>query len=86
MQTTISLPDNLTQAVKKQIKAGKFSSPEAFVRSAVQIYLRIQEGKFSWEILATPFRTYAKQKKMTEANILDAVEKGRRDKTSKNSK
>ena len=44
------------------------------------------EGEVSWEILAAPFRVYAKQKKLTEQDILRIVEKGRHVKSSKNSK
>lgn len=84
--TTFSLPQNLAQEVNKQLKKGKFASPSAFVRSAVQTYLRLQTGKLSWDMLATPFRMYAKQKKLTEADILKIVAKGRRVKTSKNNK
>lgn len=84
--TTFSLPQNLAQEVNEQLKKGKFSSPSAFIRSAVQTYLQLQTGKLSWEILATPFRIYAKQKKMTETDILRIVAKGRRVKTSKNNK
>ena len=87
MQTTvISLPENLEQQVEKQLKEGKFTSRSEFISSAVRTYLRLREGQLSWEILATPFRTYAKQEKLTEADILKIVKKGRRVKASKNSK
>lgn len=84
--TTVSLPTYLAQEVNRQIKKGKFTSRSQFIRSAIQTYLRLQDGQLSWEILATPFRAYAKQKKLTEADILKIVEKGRRAETLKNSK
>lgn len=85
--TTISLPKNLVQEMEKQIDKGKFTSRSEFIRSAVRTYLLFQKGELSWEILAAPFRSFAKKKKLTEEDILMAVEKGRkRDKHSKNSK
>lgn len=83
--TTISLPKNLAQEMEKQIEGGKFTSRSEFIRSAVRTYLTFQKGELSWEILVAPFRAYAKQKGLKEKDILDVVEKGRRDKTPKNS-
>ena len=83
--TTISLPKNLAQEVEKQIEEGKFTSRSEFIRSAVRTYLLFQKGQLSWEVLATPFRAYARQKKLTEANILMVVKKGRRGNASKSS-
>lgn len=83
--TTISLPKNLAQEMEKQIEGGKFTSRSEFIRSAIRTYLTFQKGELSWEVLATPFRAYAKQKGLKEKDILDEVEEGRRDKTSKNS-
>ena len=85
MQTTISLPRNLAQEVEKQVKKGTFRTPSEFVSSAVKTLLSLQKGELTWETLASPFRTYAKQKKLTEKDVLQAVMKGRRAKTSKNS-
>lgn len=84
--TTISFPKNLVQEVEKQIAQGRFTSRSEFIRSAVKTYLLFQKGELSWEILAGPFRAYAKQKKLTEEDILRIVEKGRHVKTSQNSK
>lgn len=81
--TTISLPKNLAQEMEEQIKEGKFSSRSEFIRSAVRTYLTFQKGELSWEVLATPFRAYAKQKRLTEGDILRAVEKGRHGKSQK---
>lgn len=75
--TTISLPKNLAREMEKQINEGKFTSRSEFIRSAVRTYLLFQEGKLSWEILATPFRSFAKKSKLSEKDILEAVEKGR---------
>ncbi len=75
--TTISLPKNLAQEVEKQIEEGKFTSRSEFIRSAVKAYILLQKGQLSWEILATPFRAYARKKKLTEKDLLKAVEKGR---------
>ena len=84
--TTISLPENLATEMEKQIGKGKFASKSEFIRSAVRTYLLFQEGKLSWEILAAPFRSFAKKNRLAERNILEAVEKGRsRGKKSKNS-
>lgn len=83
--TTISLPENLSKEMDRKIKEGQFSSRSEFIRSAVRTYLTFQKGELSWEVLATPFRAYAKQKGLKEKDILDVIEKGRRDKTSKNS-
>lgn len=83
--TTISLPKNLAQEMEKQIEGGKFTSRSEFIRSAIRTYLTFQKGELSWEVLAAPFRAYAKQKGLKEKDILDEVEEGRRDKTSKNS-
>ncbi|KKQ35012.1 MAG: hypothetical protein US51_C0019G0005 [Microgenomates group bacterium GW2011_GWA2_37_6] len=85
MQTTISLPKNLAQEVENQVKKGPFRTPSDFVNSAVKIFLSLQQGQATWEILAAPFRFYAKQKKLTEKDILQTVMKGRRAKSSKNS-
>lgn len=81
--TTISLPKNLAEEVEKQIEAGRFTSRSEFIRSAVRTYLLFQKGELSWEVLAAPFRAYAKQKKLTERDVLEIVEKGRRGKSSK---
>lgn len=84
--TTISLPKKLAKEMEKQIDEGKYTSKSEFVRSAVRTYLLFQEGKLSWEILASPFRTFAKKTKLSEGDILEAVEKGRkRGKSSKSS-
>ncbi len=40
----------------------------------------------NWETLASPFREYAKQKDLTEKDILKAVEEGRSEQASKSSK
>lgn len=84
--TTISLPKNLAQEMEKQIEGGKFTSRSEFIRSAIRTYLLLQEGQLSWELLAAPFREYAKQKGLRDADILRAVEKGRRVKASKSGK
>lgn len=83
--TTISLPENLSKEMDRKIKEGQFSSRSEFIRSAVRTYLTFQKGELSWEVLAAPFRAYAKQKGLKEKDILDVIEEGRRDKTSKNS-
>lgn len=83
--TTISLPESLSKEMDRKIKEGQFSSRSEFIRSAVRTYLTFEKGELSWEVLAVPFRAYAKQKELKEKDILDIVEKGRRDKTSKNS-
>lgn len=84
--TTISLPKNLAQEVDAQIQEGKFTSRSEFFRSAVRTYLLFQKGELSWEALAAPFRTFAKHKKLTESDIIKAVEKGRHGKTGARSK
>lgn len=76
--TTISLPKNLAEEMEKQISKGSFTSRSEFIRSAVRTYLLFQRGELSWEILAAPFRSFAKKNKLTEEDILEAVEKGRR--------
>ena len=81
--TTIVLPKDLAREVEEQVEKGKFSSRSAFIRLAIETYLRFQKGKLSWEILATPFRAFAKAKGLTENDVLKAVEKGRRGKASK---
>ncbi|HBQ50802.1 TPA: hypothetical protein DD690_02375 [Candidatus Daviesbacteria bacterium] len=81
--TTISFPKNLALEMEKQINEGKFTSRSEFIRSAVRTYLLFQKGELSWEILATPFRTFAKQTKMTEEDILEVVERGRIGKNKK---
>ena len=83
---TISLPKNLAWEMEKQIEQGKFTSRSEFVRSAVRTYLLFQKGELSWEILAAPFRSFAKKKKMTEEDILEAVERGRSGKNKKSGK
>ena len=75
--TTISFPKILAKEMEKQIEKGKFTSRSEFIRSAVRTYLLFQKGELSWEILAAPFRSFAKQRKLTEEDILEAVEKGR---------
>ncbi len=76
--TTISLPKNLAQEVEKQIELGNFTSRSEFIRSAVRTYLLVQKNQVSWEALAAPFRSYAKQKGLVEEDLLQAVEKGRK--------
>ena len=85
MQTTISLPKSLEQEVENQVKKGPFRTPSDFVNSAVKTFISLQRGEATWETFAAPFRAYAKQKKLTERNILQVVAKGRSAKTSKNS-
>lgn len=75
--TTISLPKNLAQEMEKQVASGKYSSRSEFIRSAVRTYLLFEKGKLSWEILAAPFRSYAKEKSLTQEDILEVVERGR---------
>ena len=75
--TTISLPETLSKEMDRKIKEGQFSSRSEFIRSAVRTYLLFQKGELSWEALAAPFRAYAKQRKLTEDEILRAVEKDR---------
>ncbi len=75
--TTISLTKSLAQEVEKQIDEGKFSSRSEFIRSAVRAYLLLQKGQLSWEVLAAPFRAYARKKGLTEKDLLKTVEKGR---------
>ncbi len=84
--TTISLPIELAADMEKQIAEGKFTSRSEFIRSAVRTYLLFQEGNLSWEILAAPFRSFAKNRKLTEKDMLEVVEKGRNDKHPKRSK
>ncbi len=81
--TTISLPENLSKEMDKKIQEGQFSSRSEFIRSAIRSYLTFQKGELSWEILAAPFRAYAKQKGLDEQDMQDVVEEGRRGKTSK---
>jgi Arc/MetJ-type ribon-helix-helix transcriptional regulator len=84
--TTISLPNKLASEMERQIESGKYTSRSEFIRSAVRTYLLFQKGELSWEILASPFRYFAKQKRMKERDMLEAVEKGRKNgKLSKNS-
>ncbi|MBI2594029.1 ribbon-helix-helix protein, CopG family [Candidatus Daviesbacteria bacterium] len=80
---TVSLPRDLEKEVEKQVKQGRFGSKSEFMRFAVETYLSLQKGELSWDILATPFRAYAKEKKLSETDILKAVEKGRHGKSSK---
>ena len=75
--TTISLPKNLSAEIEKQVAEGKYSSRSEFIRSAVRTYLLFEKGKLSWEILAAPFRSYAKEKGLTEEDVLEAMERGR---------
>lgn len=85
--TTISLPKNLAKEMEDQINEGKFTSRSEFIRSAVRTYLLFQKGQLSWEILAAPFRSFAKKSKLTEEDILEAVGRGRsRGKSSKGGK
>ena len=81
--TTISLPENLAQAMDKKIKEGQFSTRAEFIRSAVRTYLLFQKGELSWEILAAPFRLFAKKKGLKEEDILRLIEEGRHGKTTK---
>lgn len=83
--TTISFPKNMALEMEKQIEDGKFTSRSEFIRSAVRTYLLFQKGELSWEILASPFRAFAKQTKMTEEDIMEAVERGRSGKNKKSS-
>lgn len=82
--TTISLPKSLATEVDKQIVEGKFTSRSEFFRAAVRVYLLSLTGELSWDTLSTPFRIYAKQKGLKEADILKVVEEGRHGKGSKN--
>lgn len=75
--TTISLPKNLAAEMEKQVSEGKYSSRSEFIRSAVRTYLLFEKGKLSWEILAAPFRSFAKKSKLSEKDILEAVGRGR---------
>ena len=84
--STISLPKNLAQEVEKQVERGRFTSSSEFVRSAIKTYLLFQKGELSWEILASPFREYAKQKNLTEKDILSIFKKGHHAKAFKGSK
>ena len=84
--TTISLPKNLAKEMEKQIDEGKYTSRSEFIRSAVRTYLLFQKGELSWEILAAPFRSFAKKSNLKEKEILDVVERGRkRGRSSKSS-
>lgn len=82
--TTISLPKQLADEVETQVKEGRFASKSEFFRAAVKMYLSIQNGQMSWEVLAAPFRSYAVKKGLKEKDILRAVEKDRHDKKSGN--
>lgn len=85
--TTISLPKNLAEEMEEQISKGNFTSRSEFIRSAVRNYLLFQKGELSWEMLATPFRSYAKKSGLSEADLLAAVDRGRKHgKRSKSSK
>lgn len=75
--TTISLPKTLAKEMEKQIDEGKYASRSEFIRSAVRTYLLFQKGEISWEILAAPFRAFAKKSKLTDEDILEAVDRGR---------
>lgn len=84
--TTISLPNKLAVEMEKQIGDGKFTSRSEFIRSAVRTYLLFQKGEFSWEILAAPFRSFARERRLTEEDILKVVERGRSERRSKSRK
>lgn len=84
--TTVSFPKDLAEEVERQITKGRYASRSDFIRSAVRTYLRFQDEQFSWDVLAAPFRAYAKKKNLTERGILKTVEKGRHVKTFKDSK
>ncbi len=60
--TIISLPKNLAKEMEKQIDGGKYTSRSEFIRAAVRAYLLFQKDELSWEILAAPFRSFAKKK------------------------
>lgn len=79
----ISLPKSLEKEVEKQVKEGKFASRSEFFRAAVKTYLNIQTGEVSWDILAAPYRTYARDKKLTQAKVLRVIEEGRHAKSPK---
>lgn len=83
---TISFPNKLAVEMEKQIGKGKFTSRSEFILSAVRTFLLFQKGELSWEILAAPFRSFARQKRLAERDILKAVERGRSGETSKSSK
>ncbi len=76
--TTISLPKTLAKEMEKQIDEGKYTSRSEFIRSAVRTYLLFQKGELSWEILASPFRSFAKKRNLKEEDILEVVERGRK--------
>jgi len=84
--TTISFPKNLAQEVERQIKERNFASRSEFIRAAVKTYIALQKGELSWEILAAPFRIYAKRSGLKEDDLLEAVREERRAKTSKGGK
>ena len=84
--TTISLPKNLAAEMEKQVAEGKYSSRSEFIRSAVRTYLLFEKGKLSWESLAAPFRSYAKEKNLTEKDVLEVVERGRSGSNTKSGK
>ncbi len=84
MQTVVSLPEKLEKQVEEQIRLGKFTSKADFISFAVRTYLSLQKGEITWETLAVPFRAYAKKNRLTEKDILEAVERDRNGKTSKN--
>ena len=84
--TTISLPKNLAAEIEKQVAEGKYSSRSEFIRSAVRTYLLFEKGKLSWEIFAAPFRSYAKEKNLTEKDVLEVVERGRSGSNTKSGK
>lgn len=73
----ISLPKSLEKEVEKQVKEGKFASRSEFFRTAVKTYFNIQSGEISWDILAAPFKTYAREKKLTPARVLQVIEEDR---------
>lgn len=81
--TTISLPKQLAQKIELQVKEGQFASKSEFFRAAVKAYLNLQSGQVNWEVLAAPFRSQAKQKNLTEADINKSIEKSRHAKPQK---
>ena len=88
MQTqtfNIVLPKELVQKIDATAKK-EYKNRSEFIREAVRKYLLMQEGNFSWDILAEPFRAYAKERKLTEKDILTAVEEGRNGKKTKSNK
>ncbi|OGK26533.1 hypothetical protein A2954_01030 [Candidatus Roizmanbacteria bacterium RIFCSPLOWO2_01_FULL_37_12] len=89
MQTqtfNIALPKELVKKIDATAKK-EYKNRSEFIREAVRKYLLMQEGNFSWDILAEPFRKYAVQKKLTQKDVLTVVNKVRNSgKNSKDSK